>query len=264
MSVATGAPSVTEPTLAVAVAARAAVGDAAHVLFVHAHPDDETLATGALILALGEAGVRVSLLTATRGERGEVVPALRDAVGDAGALTRLRERELAHAVERLGIGDAHLLGRGAARAAGRAERVYADSGMRWVTPTFAGPAADLTPDALTAADPAEVTADILALLTATRPDLVVSYDDAGGYGHPDHVFIRATAVEAARQAGVPFAEVVPADAADAVVVDATPLAGRLLPAMHAHATQFTVDGDEVVHCGGQREPIRLATALRLV
>lgn len=235
------------------------------VLFVHAHPDDETLATGGLILTLVAEGARVELLTATRGEQGEIVPALRESVGtDPVELTRVRERELAQAVARLGIASAHYLGEPPARAVGLAARRYRDSGMRWVTPELAGPAEDVPPDALTAAPLSEVTADIAAFLAVTRPDAVVSYDDLGGYGHPDHRRIREATLAACRAERVGFVEVVPPDAPDAWPVDASARLGALQHALRAHATQLTVDGAEVVHSGGQRQAIQVAVGLRRV
>ena len=245
------------------------------VLFVHAHPDDETLSSGGLILWLVARGVRVELLTATRGERGEVVPALREAVGDdPDALTGIRLRELENAVRTLGVGEARYLGEPPARAPGLPSRRYTDSGMRWVTPTFAGPVDDVPPSALTRAPDSEVVADVLAFIRHSVPDLVVSYDDRGGYGHPDHRRIRAAALTASRAAGVPFAELVPADTTDdgvgaaaapgLTVVDAADRFGAIQDALRAHATQLTVDGDHVVHSGGQREPIVTAYAVRLV
>jgi len=235
------------------------------VLFVHAHPDDESLSSAGLILWLVDRGIRVELLTATRGERGEVVPALRrEAGGDADALTRIRIAELQRAVRSLGITHAYFLGEPPARAEGLPARVYRDSGMRWVTPTLAGPVDDAPTDALTVASDAEVTADVLALIRHLSPDLVVSYDDRGGYGHPDHRRIRHAALGASRAAGVRFAELVPADADGAFVVDASDRLPEIADALRAHATQLTVDGSDVVHSGGQREPIRTIYGARPV
>ena len=235
------------------------------VLFVHAHPDDETLSSGGLILWLVAQGVRVELLTATRGERGEVVPALRADIGDDPArLTRVRLAELDGAVRVLGIAHSYYLGEPPARAEGCAPRSYSDSGMRWVTPTLAGPVDDAPPDALTRAPEADVVADLLALIEHVRPDLVVSYDDQGGYGHPDHRFIRAAAVRASRGAGVPFAELVSPGEPDAFVLDATDRANQIADALREHATQLTVDGADVVHSGGQREAIAMSYGVRIV
>jgi N-acetyl-1-D-myo-inositol-2-amino-2-deoxy-alpha-D-glucopyranoside deacetylase len=89
------------------------------VLFAHAHPDDETISTGALIRELVDRGTRVVLLTASRGERGEIVPAVRQLIGDdADALTAARERELQQALSVLGVSESYMLGTPPARATG--------------------------------------------------------------------------------------------------------------------------------------------------
>ncbi|GAB3794926.1 PIG-L family deacetylase [Humibacter antri] len=238
---------------------------ARRVLFVHAHPDDETLSSGGVILRLVELGVRVTLLTATRGERGGVVPELREQVGhDPELLTGIRLDELRRAVQTLGVADSYLLGEPPARAGGVPPRRYTDSGMRWITPTVAGPVDDAPPQALTLAPEPEVVADVLALIRHVRPDVVVSYDDQGGYGHPDHRCIRRAAVRACQAAGVPFAELVTPNASRAFVIDASDRLDGIADALRAHATQLTVDGDHVVHCGGQREPIATVVGVRLV
>ncbi|MHA7984753.1 PIG-L family deacetylase [Rathayibacter sp. CAU 1779] len=235
------------------------------VLVVHAHPDDETLSSGGLILWLVARGIRVALLTATRGERGEVVPALRETTGDdPEVLTRIRLSELERAVRSLGIADAFFLGEPPARGDGRQPRQYSDSGMRWVTPTLAGPVDDAPAAALTLAPASELVADVAAVIRHLHPDLVVSYDDQGGYGHPDHRAIRAAALAASRREDVPFAELVAPDSPGAYVVDATDRLDAITDALRAHATQLTVDGAEVVHSGGQREPIVTTFGVRVV
>ena len=240
------------------------------VLFVHAHPDDETIATGALIAELVARGIRVSLLTATRGEQGEVVSGALSVLEGTDALTRERERELAGAAAALGIGlsDRFWLGTPPARAAGLAPRAYRDSGMTWIRPGLAGPAENIDDDALVRAPLGEVTADVAALIGRLRPALVISYDNGGGYGHPDHVRMHEAAVAASRVAGVAFAEVVH-EVSDGSVPGAAEwfdLSAHLTTvtaALRCHASQLTVDGDHIVHSGGQREPIITAVGLRL-
>lgn len=235
------------------------------VLFAHAHPDDETLSSGGVILRLVERGVRVTLLTATRGERGDVVPELKERIrGDPEVLTVIRLDELRRAVRALGIADVYFLGEPPARAAGLPPRRYSDSGMRWVTPAVAGPVDDAPAEALTRASEAEVVADVIALIRHVRPDVVVSYDDQGGYGHPDHRCIRGAALLASRAAGVPFAELVAADAPRSFLIDASDRLDGIAEALRAHATQLTVHGDHVVHSGGQREPIMTVVGVRVV
>jgi N-acetyl-1-D-myo-inositol-2-amino-2-deoxy-alpha-D-glucopyranoside deacetylase len=233
------------------------------VLIVHAHPDDETLATGALILELRARDMRVALVTATRGERGEVVAALRDSIdADERHLTRRREQELRGAVERLGVTEAYLLGEPPARAPGLPARRYRDSGMRWIRPGLAGPMPDVPPDALCAAPLPEVVADVGALLQTVRPDLVISYDDNGGYGHPDHRRIRAAAERAAAERGLSFAELVLHDSSGVEWFETPNRLAEVRSALACHSSQLTVDGDEIVHSGGQREPIRTSVGLR--
>jgi LmbE family N-acetylglucosaminyl deacetylase len=134
------------------------------LLLVHAHPDDESILTGGLILLAREAGHRVVLVTCTGGEEGEVHNL------DAAVRPRLaavRERELRAAGHVLGIDRLVLLG-------------YRDSGM-------AGSAANDHPDSFHRASLDEVAKRLVLLLWAERPDAVVTYGPDGTYGHPDHL-----------------------------------------------------------------------------
>lgn len=228
---------------------------AVRVLLLHAHPDDETLATGGVIARLVDEGVEVSLLTATRGEAGEVVPDVLPAGAD---LMTHRLGELATAVAALGVAHHYWLGDPPARAAGLLPRRYTDSGMRWGGDGRAVPALDVAPDALTSAPLEEVTADVEALVERVRPDVVVSYDAGGGYGHPDHVRVHDAALVVARRRGTPYFAVIPADEADpvagVVVVDVSVQRPRVLRALAAHASQLTVlDAEHVRHVGGQEQ-----------
>lgn len=239
------------------------------VAFAHAHPDDETLATGALIQHLTRAGVEVTVITATRGERGDVVPGPLAALAGTPELERHRIGELTRAVAALGAEGPFFLGEGIARVPGLSPRRYTDSGMRWITPTVAGPGDDAMPDAFTSASLDEAAADLAAFLDSSGAELVVSYESDGGYGHPDHVQMHHVAVRAATLAGVPFAEVVsiPRDGTEPSNdgVQWFELSDRLddlLPALQAHASQFTVDGRDAIHSGGQREPLQLRTGVR--
>ncbi len=243
---------------------------ATRVLFLHAHPDDETLATGALIADLVARGVEVAVVTATRGERGEVTdPAL------AGDLVALRERELAAALAVLGVGHHAFLGTPPARAKGGATRLlgddgapsspsglpprrYADSGMVWVTPDLAGPGADAGPDALTAAATDEAAADLAAYAAWFAADALVSYDHRGGYGHPDHVACHHIARAAAARLGIGFVEVV----SEAEHPRLDQYRDQVAEALRCHRSQLRIDGDEVVHVGGQRQPIPTVAAVR--
>ncbi|MCG2798230.1 MAG: PIG-L family deacetylase [Cellulomonas sp.] len=234
------------------------------VLVVHAHPDDETLSTGALLAELTSRGVVVRLLTATRGERGEIVPGSAAATAGAGPLALVRERELDGAARTLGVTARFWLGEPPARAAGHLPRRYLDSGMRWIRPGLAGPAADLDPASFVAAPLDEVVADVGALLRTHRPDLVVSYGPEGGYGHPDHVRTHEASLAASRQAGLPFAAVCPRPAPGAEWFDLGSRLDQVTAALRQHTSQLTVEGTEVVHAGGQREAIATSVGLRLV
>jgi len=235
------------------------------VLFCHAHPDDETLATGALIARLVADGVRCDLLTATRGEQGEVVPGSSSASQGSAELESVRRAELAAAVAALGLTSQTFLGEPPARADGLAPRRYHDSGMQWIGPGLAGPSDSADEFSFTAAPIEETVADLVAMIEARQPDLVVSYAADGGYGHPDHVRMHEVALAAARSVGVRFAEIVPEpDPADPsvqwfVLDDQLSVVQQ---ALRCHATQLTVDGVEVVHVGGQREPILTSVGLR--
>lgn len=230
------------------------------VLVVHAHPDDETLATGGAIAELADLGVTVSVLTATRGEQGEVVPGSVDPGAD---LTLHRARELAAACQALGVTYRAFLGESVARAAGLTPRRYTDSGMRWLdeAETLAGPGDSAGPDALTAASASEITADIAAYAAAVAADILITYDIFGGYGHPDHVALHVPTRDAAAQRGVPFWEIASHPDADGQTMGEGRRA-QVMAALECYASQLTVDGDDVVHVGGQRQPITITAVLR--
>jgi len=147
------------------------------VLFVHAHPDDETLATGLALAHHARAG-GAHLLTCTLGEEGEVIPpelAHLDAAHDD-ALGPHRWGELQAAMAVLGVTH-EVLGADAAR--GRLSR-WRDSGM-------AGTPSAANPDAFVNADLAEAAALATDVVRRLDPAAVVTYDRHGGYGHPDHI-----------------------------------------------------------------------------
>ena len=233
-------------------------------LLCHAHPDDETLATGAIALGLRARGDAVVVLTASRGERGEVRPGPFALLAGTPQLAAIRDKELATAVAALGIEHHSYLGTPPARAEGLPPRRYTDSGMRWVTPTLAGPGEDAGPESLTAAGLDEVTADIAAFARGTEATDLVSYDDDGGYGHPDHIRMHDATRAAARLLGLPFHVIVtdPTGLYDEWL-DVTSEAEALNSAYDAYATQFVREGDEVTHVGGQGDRVVRAAGLRL-
>lgn len=164
------------------------------LLFVHAHPDDETLSTGVSLAHHALLGHDVHVLTCTLGEEGEVIPPelahLEGAPGDP--LARHRRAELASALATLGV-TGHLLGENAPghRLRTEAGTAYRDSGM-------AGSAAARHPLAFAAADVEEAGSLVRDLVERLRPDVVVTYDAHGGYLHPDHVQTHRVTVAALR------------------------------------------------------------------
>ena len=241
--------------------AHAALSDAGfsddRVVFVHAHPDDETISTGGTIATLVDRGATVTVVTCTRGERGEIIPDdLRSLEGDEDALAAHRETELAAAMLALGVTDHRWLGSTDARMAGREPRRYRDSGMVW-GPDGPERVAELADDALCAAEFGEVASDIATVISTTGANAVVSYDENGGYGHPDHVMAHEAARRAARVLSVPFYAIEPAGSTREpnLRVDVAPVLARKVAALRAHRSQLTVDGDRIVLPGGQVEPI---------
>jgi N-acetyl-1-D-myo-inositol-2-amino-2-deoxy-alpha-D-glucopyranoside deacetylase len=148
------------------------------LLFVHAHPDDETLATGIALAHHQRLGHDVHVLTCTLGEEGEVIPPELAHLGPdrTGTLAPWRRGELAGAMEVLGVHHRVL---GEDRSSGVLSR-YRDSGM-------AGSPSASHPRAFAAADVDEVAAQVAEVVREVRPAVVVTYDAHGGYGHPDHI-----------------------------------------------------------------------------
>ena len=153
------------------------------VLFVHAHPDDESMGTGGSIARLVAEGVRVDLVTCTDGAEGEIHDPTLDPDEAHPRLAQIRRDELACSVAALGNGAIHhqMLG-------------YRDSGMM-------GTDANDRPDSFWKTDLDEVTRRLLAIVRAARPVVIVSYDENGNYGHPDHINAARIAREAYLAAG---------------------------------------------------------------
>jgi N-acetyl-1-D-myo-inositol-2-amino-2-deoxy-alpha-D-glucopyranoside deacetylase len=142
------------------------------LLFVHAHPDDETIATGATIAHYAARGAQVRVVTCTLGEEGEVIGErwAQLAVREADQLGGYRIGELTAALRALGIDEPIFLG-----GAGR----WRDSGMEGTPPRHRQRFID--------ADPDEAVGALVAIIRELRPHVVVTYDPKGGYGHPDHI-----------------------------------------------------------------------------
>jgi len=143
------------------------------ILFVHAHPDDECIATGATMAKYASEGAQVTLVTCTLGEEGEVlIPALSHLASDKDdGLGSHRLQELAAAMRILGITDSRLLG-----GPGR----FRDSGMM-------GMPSNDRPDSFWRTDLLVSSTELVSVIRETRPQVVVTYDDFGAYGHPDHI-----------------------------------------------------------------------------
>ena len=161
------------------------------LLFVHAHPDDETLTTGATIAHYAARGAQVRVVTCTLGEEGEVIGArwAQLAVDQADQLGGFRIGELSAALNALGIDDPVFLG-----GAGR----WRDSGMEGTPPRHRQRFID--------ADPRDAVGALVDIIRELRPHVVVTYDANGGYGHPDHIHaheVTMAAVGASRGAEFP-------------------------------------------------------------
>jgi len=159
------------------------------VLFVHAHPDDEVISTGATMAKYAAEGAHVTLVTCTLGEEGEVlVPELEhlSAQKDDG-LGEHRISELADAMKALGVDDHRWLG-----GAGR----WRDSGMMGL------PTND-RPDCFWQADMEQAVGELVAVIREVRPQAVVTYNEFGGYGHPDHIQAHRVTIAAVEAAGQP-------------------------------------------------------------
>ncbi|MFJ8939054.1 N-acetyl-1-D-myo-inositol-2-amino-2-deoxy-alpha-D-glucopyranoside deacetylase [Streptomyces sp. NPDC102365] len=159
---------------------------AGRLLLVHAHPDDEAINNGATMARYAATGAQVTLVTCTRGERGEVIPpGLAHLSGEH--LGEHRLAELAEAMRALGVRDTRSLG-----GPGR----YEDSGMMGL------PDND-NPRCFWRADVDEAAAHLVGVIREVRPHVLVTYDPDGGYGHPDHIQAHRVAMRAADLAADP-------------------------------------------------------------
>ena len=236
------------------------------IVVVHAHPDDETLWTGGMIARYAASGVKVTLVTCTLGEQGEVLTdELRGLAADhADQLGGYRLAELRAACAVLGVTDQRFLG-----GIGR----WRDSGMVAQPGARAGVPAQLHPRAFAAGALDEQVDALVEVLDAVRPQVVVTYGPDGGYGHPDHVRAHQVTMAAAAQLpeiarvfwavhpvtavaeGITALAAMPElpfplpdghglpgvdDAAVSTVLDVTAHRGAVLAAMRAHATQVKV------------------------
>jgi N-acetyl-1-D-myo-inositol-2-amino-2-deoxy-alpha-D-glucopyranoside deacetylase len=196
------------------------------LLAVLAHPDDESFGMGGTLAYYASRGVDVYLVCATRGEVGEVAPEMLkgfDSIGD------LREHELRCAASNLGLKEVYFLD-------------YRDSGMP-------GSADNHHPKALAAQSLDEVAANVVCYIRDLKPQVVLTFDPFGGYGHPDHIAIQRATVKAFEQANNPeFApETLPVHAPQRLYFHVMPhgfmkFAVRFLPLIGRDPHKFGVNG----------------------
>lgn len=149
------------------------------ILLVHAHPDDETINNGATMALYAARGADVTLITCTRGEEGEVlVPGLSHLASTHDDLLGAhREIELKDAMSALGIKDHRFLGS------------YRDSGMM-------GTETNNRADVFWQADLDTAAALLVTIIEEVKPHILITYDEIGGYGHPDHIKAHRVAMRA--------------------------------------------------------------------
>ena len=157
------------------------------MLLVHAHPDDETINNGATMAMYAKSGVGVTLVTCTRGEEGEVlVPDLAHlASSQTDGLGKHRETELANAMSELGVTDHRFLG--------APDKNWRDSGMMGTEPNNRA-------DVFWQADLDEAAGYLVRIIREVKPQVLVTYDEMGGYGHPDHIQAHRVAMRGAELA----------------------------------------------------------------
>lgn len=234
------------------------------VLLVHAHPDDETINNGATMAMYAALGASVTLVTCTRGEEGEVlIPELSHLAASAtDSLGQHRVTELALAMKELGVTDHRFLGDGV--------KLYRDSGMMGTEPNN-------RPDVFWQADLEEAADLLVQVIDEVKPHVLITYDEFGGYGHPDHIQAHRVAMRASEKSdwdipkiywnvmpisviqegidamkgidsdfwGAEKAEDLPFAKDDSFVhalIDGNAYVDKKMSAMKAHSTQIAVDG----------------------
>jgi N-acetyl-1-D-myo-inositol-2-amino-2-deoxy-alpha-D-glucopyranoside deacetylase len=243
------------------------VNAAKRLLLVHAHPDDETINNGVTMAKYAASGAQVTLVTCTRGEEGEVlVTELANLASDKDdKLGEHREVELKDAMAQLGINDFRFLG--------APNKKWRDSGMMGTPQNERG-------NVFWQADLDEASHELVKIILEIQPQVLITYDEFGGYGHPDHIKAHQVAMRAAElaaeqgwkvskiywntiprsviQMGIEKMKEVGSDFFGAESVDELPFAKpdelattvvnapeyvpQKLAAMKAHATQISEDG----------------------
>ena len=146
------------------------------LLAVKPHPDDEAITMGGTLARYSAEGVRTTLVTATRGEVGEILDKDLDPVEAAPRLASIREAELRRACEIMGVGELVFLG-------------YEDSGM-------AGLPRNREPKTFWQADEEEAVGRLIQVIRRVKPQVIATENEVGGYGHPDHIKTHRVAVSA--------------------------------------------------------------------
>ena len=243
------------------------VSAARRLLLVHAHPDDETIGNGVTMAKYATAGTRVTLVTCTRGEEGEVLLSeLANLASDKDdKLGEQRIIELKNAMHELGIKDYRFLG--------APNKKWRDSGMM-------GTQQNDRNDVFWQTDLDEAALELVKIILEIKPQVLITYDEFGGYGHPDHIKAHRVAMRAAElaidqgwqiskiywnttprsvvQEGIEKMKEVGSDffGAESVedlpwakpdelvttVINAPEFVPQKLAAMKAHATQISIDG----------------------
>ncbi len=153
------------------------------LLAVHAHPDDESFSTGGTLAKYAAMGFQTSLVFCTRGEAGDIQDPAFVPPAPGLAIKDIRKLELERALKVLQVGSVYFLG-------------YRDSGM-------AGSPDNRHPKAFARADLEEATAKLVRIIRRTYPQVIVTYNEKGTYGHPDHIMAHKVTLRAFEAAGDP-------------------------------------------------------------
>ena len=170
--------------------------DDRRMLLVHAHPDDESISNGASMARYVSEGAQVTLVTCTAGEEGEILmPEIEHLASDQDdGLGPHRVEELEAAMKILGVTDHRFLG---------GTFHFRDSGMQWGPDGHAAPLDETRADTFWHADLTEASNLLVEIIREVRPQVLVTYDEFGGYGHPDHIQAHRVATYGASLAAIP-------------------------------------------------------------
>ena len=154
------------------------------LLAIHAHPDDEASKGAAAMARYAHEGNRVKVLTCTGGERGDILNPGMDRPGVMERITEIRKEEMAEAARVLGV-EHEWLG-------------YVDSGL-----PEGDPLPPLSEGCFALEDPQEVAKRVVAVIREFKPHVIITYDENGGYPHPDHIMVHKVSMIAWEEAGNP-------------------------------------------------------------